>query len=253
MARMTFRSKIAVVLVGAVSVVTAAVSIGWSAIPAADTPRALQDRIIIAHGADNLPSRTASDWVTYADHVVAVTATAEKETPPAQSELDRGEGLIGRAVTLRIDQVVWSRADAPKAAPSTWVRPSMGWQFTDGDINNRVTVAKADSPRIQAGHSYTIAIVWEENPCSPEGGRWRGLGAGSTVPYDNNRIGEGELEGRERTAEQARQVLDEGGPNIGLKDEMAGKDTAHLASALMAAEPDESRQFAQEPAADTCT
>jgi hypothetical protein len=61
------------------------------------------------------------------------------------------------------------------------------------------------------------------------------------------------LEGRERTAEQARQVLDEGGPNIGLKDEMAGKDTTHLTSALMAAEPDESRQFAQEPAAGTCT
>ncbi|MEV4040431.1 hypothetical protein [Streptomyces umbrinus] len=61
------------------------------------------------------------------------------------------------------------------------------------------------------------------------------------------------MEGRKRTAEQAPQVLDEGGPNIGLKDEMADKDTTHLASALMAAEPDESRQFAQEPAADTCT
>ncbi|MGA5506057.1 hypothetical protein [Streptomyces umbrinus] len=60
------------------------------------------------------------------------------------------------------------------------------------------------------------------------------------------------MERRERTAEQAPQVLDEGGPNIGLKGEMAGKDTTHLASALMAAEP-ESRQFAQEPGADTCT
>lgn len=113
-------------------------------------------------------------------------------------------------------------------------------------------MAKAHSPRIQTDHSYVIAIVWEEDSCAPDGGRWRGLGEGSTVPYDNNRIGEGEFEGRARTAAQARQVLAEDGPNIGLKGEMAGKSTASLATALKAAKPEEFRPFVQESAAGAC-
>ncbi len=249
---MTTRSRFAAAFAVAAAAVAATLAVGSIGSPADDTANAQQDRFIIAHGADNLPSRTATDWVTYADHVVAVTATAERETPPAQSELDRGEGLIGRAVTLKVDQVVWSRADAPKAAPTTWDRPSMGWQFTDGDTDNRVKVVKAHSPRIQKGHSYVIAIVWEEDSCSPEGGQWRGLGEGSTVPFDNKKIGEGEFEGRARTAAQAQQALAEGGPNVGLKDKMAGKSTASLAAVLKEAKPEKPRQTAQHPTTRTC-
>ncbi|MDX2525731.1 hypothetical protein [Streptomyces europaeiscabiei] len=234
------------------SAISATLAVGWVLSPADNLPHAPQDQIIIAHGADNLPSRSATDWVTYADHVVAVTATRERETPPTQSELDRGEGLIGRAVTLRVDQVVWSRADGPREAPTTWDRPSLGWQFTNGDTDNRVKVAKAHSPRIQAGHSYVIAIVWEEDACSPNGGQWRGLGEGSTLPYDNAKIGEGELEGRIRTAAQARQVLAEGGPNLGLKDEMAGKNTTSLAAVLKVTKQEEPRPTAQDSTTGAC-
>ncbi|WP_437012917.1 hypothetical protein [Streptomyces sp. enrichment culture] len=73
--------------------------------------------MILAHGADRHPAQTATDWVTYADHVVEVTPVSEREIAPSQDEADRGEGLILRKVTLRVDKVLWSSDTAAKAPP----------------------------------------------------------------------------------------------------------------------------------------
>ncbi|MFC9249624.1 hypothetical protein ACFT7S_37940 [Streptomyces sp. NPDC057136] len=113
----------------------------------------------------------------------------------------------------------------------------MGWQFTGGDTSHRMKMAKEDSPRIEVGHNYLIAITWEADPCNPGSGEWRGLGEGSTLSYDSNTIGQGELEGRVQSAEQARSANDAADPNHGLEEEMVGQTADDLARALEAALP----------------
>ncbi|MCG5435159.1 hypothetical protein [Micromonospora foliorum] len=213
---------------------------------------AARQGIILGDAVDNLPSQTASDWVTYADHVVVVTATSETVTPPTPTEIARGEGLIGRQVSLRIDDVLWSRAGAPKPAPHVWEYSAFGWQFTEGDTSHRTRMALRDRPRVEVGHRYVMAMVWEEARCSagdePEPAQWRGLGEGSEIPYDNNTIGQGELEGRAQTAVEARQMAAEAGPNLGLKHELAGSGAALLASKLKAAAPLVNKKFSPQSA-----
>ncbi|MER7048392.1 hypothetical protein ABT391_26465 [Streptomyces jumonjinensis] len=209
------------------------------------------ETVLIAEGKDRRPSQTAEDWVTYADHVVVVTAVSERETPPALIEIERGEGLTGREVTLRVDEVVWSRGGAPRAAPAEWKRASTGWRFTGGSTSNRTKMAMRDQPRVETGHRYILALDWEEAKCSPgdepEPAQWHTLGEGAVVPYDNNTIGEGEMEGRHLQATQPRA---ETGPDMRLEDQLAGLSADDLAKALNAAKPAQTVQPGSAAVAD---
>ncbi|SEC83511.1 hypothetical protein [Streptomyces melanosporofaciens] len=225
----------------ALAALLAGAAVGTTAVIAAvDRPQHLSEQVIVAHGSDNLPNRTATDWVTYADHVLAVTAVNETESPPTDTEVERGEGLIARKVTLRVDRVVWSRDDAPTPAPAQWQRTSVGWQFTDGDTDNRMKMVRADSPRVETGHSYLMAVYWQPDACLPVGGEWLGLGEGATVPYDDDTIGVGEYEGKVRSAQQAvRQARTAAAADGGtaLEDALAGRDASAVAAVLGTAQP----------------
>src|SRR5699024_3067977 len=109
-------------------------------------------------------------------------------------------------VTLRIDQVLWSSESAAQPAPETWTYGAIGSQFTSGDVEDPTPIALADRPRVEVGHSYVMAMRWEEARCS-EGdettpAQWRGLGEGSEIPYDDGMLGQGESEGSVQTAQQ---------------------------------------------------
>ncbi|MDT0489569.1 hypothetical protein RM717_03500 [Streptomyces griseus] len=99
-------------------------------------------------------------------------------------------------MTLRVDKVLWSRAAPARTAPVTFDWTAHGWQFT-GDT--RTKMAGEDQPRIEKGHRYVMALQWEPPRCDPDDGdtpgRWRGLGAESTIPYDNGVLGQGESQG----------------------------------------------------------
>ncbi|MEW9550358.1 hypothetical protein [Nonomuraea sp. NPDC050783] len=209
---------------------------------------------VMAEGVDHLPSTTAADWVTYADHVIAVTATAEKIAPPAQSEIERGEGFLGRTVTLRVDSVLWSRGEAPRPAPQIFDYPAVGAVFTEGATDSPTPMALRNRPRLQTGHHYILAIEWEPAHCTdgdtPEPAQWRGLGEGSELPYDDNTIGQGESEGAIQTADHARALAVQAGPAGGLKEQLAGTTADTLVSALKAAAPAQRRQSSPQSAAD---
>ncbi|MFB6670056.1 hypothetical protein [Streptomyces parvus] len=197
---------------------------------------------IRGEGKDRMPSRTAEDWVTYADHVVIATPTKESEVAPGQSEVNRGEGMIGRDVRMKVEKVLWSRSDPAQPAPATWQRSSSGWVFKEGDLDNRTEYALAERPRIELGHHYIIALAWRGATCSEgdpeEPARWVGLGEGSTVPYDDETIGQGEMEGGEQSAKEVAAALSgSGDPVPRLEDELAGKSADALVAALQAARP----------------
>lgn len=217
--------------------------------------KAAPSSVVVSNGADRRPSRTAQDWVTYADHVVAVTAVADKPLKQSQEAIDIGEGLILREVTLRVNDVVWSRPDASKPAPSSFTWIADGWQFTNGDTDNRTPMVDLDEPRIESGHSYLMAIDWQPAMCTPGDhipAQWRGLGDDSTIPFDGQVIGNGEMEGRVQTPDEARSRTDPDSPNYSLEDRMIGKTAADLSRALNDAKPAEAKQYGPPAAQTTC-
>ncbi|MET8331639.1 hypothetical protein [Streptomyces sp. NPDC005181] len=196
---------------------------------------------VFGDGKDRYRSSTAADWVSNADHVVVATAVSEKDVPPAQIDIDRGEGLIGRSVEMRVDQVLWSREGAGHPAPQTYARQSTGWVFDD-EPANRHEYALHGRPRIEPGHSYVIALHWEPARCSegdePDAAGWVGLGSGSTLPFDEGTLGKGEFEGTERPAPSpsaaARATTGDGAP---VADLLTGQGADKIKELLATASP----------------
>ncbi|NEA34727.1 hypothetical protein G3I17_24160 [Streptomyces sp. SID13031] len=189
-----------------------------------------------------MPSGTAADWVTYADHVVVVKVVSEKALQPTQTETERGEGLIGRKVSLQVQKVLWSSKTAAQPAPKSWEYNATGWAFTGGKLEDPTPVALHERPRMETGHQYVIALAWDGPRCSPEetpeAGRWMGLGEGSELPFDGGVIGAGENEGAVQTVGEARTDAAEAGAVADLEDQLAGKTAADLVSSLKAATPE---------------
>ncbi|MGI8578380.1 MAG: hypothetical protein ACR2KG_10815 [Nocardioidaceae bacterium] len=90
----------------------------------------------LGEAAEALPSDTATDWVTYADHLVTVHVTGVADDGPSQQELAAGEGLIGRTVTMQVDEKLWSRTGSPEL-PETLTWNESGWSFKNGDVEHR--------------------------------------------------------------------------------------------------------------------
>lgn len=244
---MRTRTRIA----AAVGVIAAAsvtgIAVAAFATPAAepDNQGAPEPEVMLGHGSDHLPSVTATDWVTYADHVIVVEAVSEATIPPTAEELERGEGVIGRNVTLTIEDVLWSREGATVAAPETWEYPGLGWHFRNADQTDTFEMALSEYPRVEVGHQYVMAIRWEKAVCDEDGeytrAQWRGLGEGSEVPYDDNTIGNGESEGTVQDAAAfAADAEDE--VDQGVEELLAGQSADALVTALNSAVPDTAAQ-----------
>jgi hypothetical protein len=232
--------------------VIAAAAVTGIAIAAFATPApgtadqgASEPAVMLGYGSDHLPNVTATDWVTYADHVIVVEAVAEEALEPSAAELERGEGFIGRTVTLSVEEVLWSREGAPVAAPATWEYPGLGWHFKDGDTTSTVEMALSEFPRVEVGHQYVMAIRWEKAVCDEDGeytrAQWRGLGEGSEIPYDDNTIGNGESEGTVQSAAAfAADAEDE--VDQGVEELLAGQSADAIVTALSSAVPDTAAQ-----------
>jgi hypothetical protein len=191
--------------------------------------------MILAESSDRYPNVTASDWVTYGDHVVIATAMAEKELPLSGTSDEASEGVIDRDVTMQVDEVVWSaedpRMEVPRG-PFQW--EAWGWAFQDGE---KIPMAGHDQPRVEVGNSYVMVLLWEEeipDESSPVPARWVSLGADSVIPYENGEMGVGELEGIQRATPLKVPDTD---PDYSLEDEMAGERVVELARVLQSTEP----------------
>ncbi|MFE2293889.1 hypothetical protein [Streptomyces sp. NPDC059452] len=189
------------------------------------------------HADDVLPSVTSTDWVTYADQVVVARPTAERELPASAEEIEAGEGYIGRAATLTVDEVLWTRTGAP-TAPGAVDMNVAGWLFKDGQ---RRAFAVPDSPRLEKGHTYIIALARLDD------GTWSALGSEGVLPYDNAVIGNGESQGTVTTAPAAESGGDAepGGDSASgrnaeesVESRMNGKSAQDLVNLLKTTPPD---------------
>jgi hypothetical protein len=211
-----------------------------------------EEEVLIASGDDRLPNRTAADWVTYADHVVLVTVTREHEMPPSQTEIERGEGIVLRDLTLTVDQVLWSNPKPAKPAPDTFQWTAHGWSFEGTDpTTNRVKMTGDDQPRMELEQRYVMAIEWEEPRCTDGDrvpGEWRGLGSDSTIPFDGELLGQGEYMGEFVSATDRLKDLPADNPDFSLEDQVTGKTKAALVSSLERATPEKKEQYGPPPA-----
>jgi hypothetical protein len=190
---------------------------------------------------DRYPSVSANEWVTYADHVAVVTPVSETEIAADTTEVERGEGMIGRKVTLRVDKILWSNPQAAAPAPQSFDRESSGWVFKDTE---RAKFALHERPRVETGHTYVAALHWEPEHCSEgdpvEPAHWVGLGAGSTLPFDDGTINKGEFEGSVQEAPTFATTADTQGIEIidlPVTEVMSGKGETELVNLLETAVP----------------
>lgn len=108
------------------------------------------------------PSETASDVVSYADHVALVTAISETEAPPESTPpgtFPPGETAVYRQVTFRIDATLWSRTDAP-TAPKQFT--SLWWGWLVNGTSRRPFIVQG-APAVFMGAQYVMPIAYDGN------------------------------------------------------------------------------------------
>ncbi len=210
------------------------------------------DSTVTAEPSDRYPSTTASDWVTYADFVAVVKVAEDRRAAPAQEARERGEGFIDRSVTLTVEKIVWRKADAPPA-PATIVYPALGWMFRDGNVENTRELVPIDRPRYEQGHRYVSAFVWEPSRCYEGDGRlparWVGLGSGSALPFDGERLGAGEFAGEGRNLEEAEEYAATL-PADSVAAQVTGERLDALRTVLAEAQPKPKEDYGPQPS--TC-
>ncbi|MFV0135961.1 hypothetical protein ACLGIH_22575 [Streptomyces sp. HMX87] len=137
---------------------------------------------------DDRPSLTAKDWVDNADHVVVASPTAERDTN--RRDFDKGsvQYQTDRAVSFRTDDVLWSSERPRRSMGESFEMVAAGWRVYR-DSGTRVKRTTAAAPRLEPGHTYLLALRWDE-------GRWTVLGEGAAVPFDDGTAGRGEWCGR---------------------------------------------------------
>ena len=142
--------------------------------------------VITGAGFDTaLPGSTVSDWVSYADYVVEAVATKATKVPPTDQELQHGEGLSIRMVSMTVESVVWRSASPSHQPPSTFSMPSGGWSYHKGQPD--VPFRLADAAQLETGHTYLFPLVYGVTSSG-----WEALGPYVILPFDSQVVGHGE-------------------------------------------------------------
>ncbi|MFE2063083.1 hypothetical protein ACFXDH_11845 [Streptomyces sp. NPDC059467] len=137
---------------------------------------------------DAYPSQTAEDWVSYADHVVVASPTGERETNRRTYKKGSVAYAMDRLVSFRTDSRLWSRTAPRHALDSGFDMVAPGWQVYRSS-GTRVAQMATDAPRLEVGHTYLLALRWQESG-------WVVLGEGGAVPFDDHTGDQGEWCGR---------------------------------------------------------
>ncbi len=143
-------------------------------------------------------STTPADWAANADYVVDASMVEEHAGPSDGS-------TVRRFGTFKVNKILYSRKGSPPP-PASFDTAVWGWSINkDG---SRQPMAMRGTSRHMVGHRYILAIRLFEPRCSegdtPEPGGWGIIGSGASIPFDDGRLGQGELEGSaDRTAQGA--------------------------------------------------
>ncbi|MFF5187534.1 hypothetical protein ACFY30_27855 [Streptomyces sp. NPDC000345] len=157
--------------------VLAGVLVGW---PGLDTVNGCGVPV------DRHPSASARDWVRYADVVVVGRAVRERESGREELSVGAYRYALERTVQLDVRATPFrSRTRSHPAVGSAVDYIAPGWKVLRSDGTTRVPQLTGDAPRVVPGHTYVLALRWEQE-------RWVALGEGAVVPFDGQTVGRGE-------------------------------------------------------------
>lgn len=143
-----------------------------------------------AAGHEMWSSATPGDWATNADHVVDLTMLDES---PGYTD---GQ-FQDRRGNFKVNKVLYSRTGGP-ALPESFEMNVAGWSVgTDGE--RRPLVFARGASRLEPGHRYVAALIHLEPRCNADDGHepggWSTIGGLGVLPFDDDVLGRGELEG----------------------------------------------------------
>ena len=147
-------------------------------------------------------SSTIAHWLRVTDDVVVAEVTSESYSRPKDIEVERGEGLLGRTVTINTQTVIWTRDGSPKLLSEVSM-DAAGAVFSGGVGQNIRKLVRHDGSRLEPGHRYILALYMRPSICSTSDGAvadpasvWGVIGVGGVIPYDGNKLGYGEFQGK---------------------------------------------------------
>lgn len=115
--------------------------------------------VVTAEGAEALPSRTATDWVTYGDQLVVIDVKSEGRIEATKEEKERGEGFIGREVEVEVGDPLWTRPSLKRGSelPEQLTVSNGGWVF-HGKEEQRWEVE--NQVRLTPGSEYLAMLTY---------------------------------------------------------------------------------------------
>lgn len=109
------------------------------------------------------PMDTLGDVRVRADAIVLATLIAEEEVSDPEI-VARGEGLLGRRVTLRVDRTLWLRRGTP--APEATIQTGGGsWRYSEGSRTPFVIFG-------EVGRQYLYVLGYNDDPADTNSYRW---------------------------------------------------------------------------------
>lgn len=144
-----------------------------------ETDGAADERYIAMGGSAAVPFASLVDWVSYGDAVVIITPQSEREYQPAEDEVARGEGLVPRAVTVRVDDIIWSHESA-EPVPDRFEYLALPWILEKGE---RYRGRTEDALWPEVGQTYLASITyWGDK----EG--WGVVNPAALTPVEQGRV-----------------------------------------------------------------
>lgn len=146
------------------------VGVGVGFVAILRTPEISRD-VVRGESYPRWPAENVVDWVGFADQFAVASVVSERQLPRSRDEAARGEGYVGRELTVQIDSVVWQRPGA-LAAPSPVTLVVDGWWEHDRQL---FPFASNQARRAEVGDRLLIALLR-----TPEG-TWSQLSPETTV------------------------------------------------------------------------
>lgn len=120
---------------------------------------------------------TLADVGRHVDAIVLATPVSESEIS-AEIAIERGEGVIGRRIDVRIDQVLWARQGSERL-PAIIETAGGSWQYRDGQRTPLFYFG-------ELGRQYLFVLRHNDDPSDTNGYAWM-HDATLEVPFVNGR------------------------------------------------------------------
>jgi hypothetical protein len=170
--------------------------------------------VVIGDSQEIFPSDSLRDWKSYADHVAVYKVVDEAALPVSSEDQERGEGMVGREITITVNRLLWSAAGAPELPSSLRIR-APGWVLHDGQ---RTPLMIRGGRRPEVGQQFLGPLVEIDDAGSST---WGFLTSGSSVPLEDGRA--------------APPAPEEYSP---LRGQLAGKSEAEIRQLVERQQPD---------------